>query len=197
MAEEVGSDSPSVAGNPLDILPDAIGLTNGNRGPFSSEESARTWLDHRMEPLSKGVPTSHDHRRIYLGAPDRDLAEALRLFRTAGLDAAEVIYQDDYPAAIRPSDKRSAQQAAAIAAAEGIPIVGLHPVHHRDQQPRRDKLARTASRSSARMPRHAHKHGRRGPCSAGAWRGGTITPPTGTSSGQLSASLLRKQSTRT
>ena len=62
-----------------------------------------------------------------LGTPGRDLAEALRLFRTAGLDAAEVIYQDDYPAAIRPSDKRSAQQAAARAAAEGVPIVALTP----------------------------------------------------------------------
>ena len=62
-----------------------------------------------------------------LGTPDRDLAEALRLFGTAGLDAAEVIYQDDYPAAIRPSDPRSAQQAAAIADAEGVPIVALTP----------------------------------------------------------------------
>jgi sugar phosphate isomerase/epimerase len=62
-----------------------------------------------------------------LGTPDRDLAEALRLFRTAGLDAAEVIYQDDYPAAISPSDPRSAQQAAAIADAEGVPIVALTP----------------------------------------------------------------------
>ena len=62
-----------------------------------------------------------------LGTPDRDLAEALRLFRTAGLDAAEVIYQDDYPAAIRPSDKNSAQQAAERAAVEGVPIVALTP----------------------------------------------------------------------
>ena len=62
-----------------------------------------------------------------LGTPGRDLAEALALFRTAGLDAAEVIYQDDYPAAIRPSDRKSAQQAATSAAAEGVPIVALTP----------------------------------------------------------------------
>ena len=62
-----------------------------------------------------------------LGTPGRDLAEALHLFGTAGLDAAEVIYQDDYPAAISPSDPRSAQQAAAIADAEGVPIVALTP----------------------------------------------------------------------
>ena len=62
-----------------------------------------------------------------LGTPGHDLAEALALFRTAGLDAAEVIYQDDYPAAIRPSDKKSLQQAAEFAAAEGVPIIALTP----------------------------------------------------------------------
>jgi len=62
-----------------------------------------------------------------LGTPGHDLAQALRLFARAGLDAAEVIYQDDYPAAINPSDPRSAQQAAAIADAEGVPIVALAP----------------------------------------------------------------------
>ncbi|MFT4227235.1 sugar phosphate isomerase/epimerase family protein [Micropruina sp.] len=62
-----------------------------------------------------------------LGTPGRDLSQALSLFATAGLDAAEVIYQDDYPAAISPSDPRSAQRAAAIAEAEGVPIVALTP----------------------------------------------------------------------
>lgn len=62
-----------------------------------------------------------------LGTPGRDLTEALRLFGTAGLDAAEVIYQEGYPAAISPSDPRSAQRAAAAADAEGVPIVALTP----------------------------------------------------------------------
>lgn len=62
-----------------------------------------------------------------LGTPGRDLTAALRLFRDAGLDAAEVIYQQDYPAAIDPSDPRSARQAAAAADAEGVPIIGLTP----------------------------------------------------------------------
>ncbi len=62
-----------------------------------------------------------------MGTPGRDLAEALQLFRLAGLDAAEVIYQDDYPAAISPSNPKSAQQAARISAAEGVPIVALTP----------------------------------------------------------------------
>lgn len=62
-----------------------------------------------------------------LGTPDQNLEEALRLFKVAGLDAAEVIYQDDYPAAIAPADRKSAQRAAAIADTEGIPIVALTP----------------------------------------------------------------------
>ncbi|WP_270889224.1 sugar phosphate isomerase/epimerase family protein [Pedococcus sp. 5OH_020] len=62
-----------------------------------------------------------------LGTPGYELDQALRLFKTAGLDAAEVIYQDDYAAAIRPFDIKSAKQAAASASAEGMPIVGLTP----------------------------------------------------------------------
>lgn len=62
-----------------------------------------------------------------LGTPHHDLAGALRLFRTAGLDAAEVIYQDDYAAAITPGDERSATRAAEVARLEAIPIVALTP----------------------------------------------------------------------
>ncbi|MGV2985742.1 sugar phosphate isomerase/epimerase family protein [Microbacterium sp. AGC85] len=62
-----------------------------------------------------------------LGTPGLTLTEALVLFRSASLDAAEVIYQDDYPAAIRPGDSKSARDAAAVADAEGVPIVALTP----------------------------------------------------------------------
>ena len=62
-----------------------------------------------------------------LGTPGRDLAGALQLFGDAGLDAAEVIYQDDYSAAISPSDPRSARRAASMADAAGLPIIGLTP----------------------------------------------------------------------
>ena len=62
-----------------------------------------------------------------LGTPEQTLPEALALFKAAGLDAAEVIYQKDYPAAIDPSDPRAAQEAASIAAGEGVPIVALTP----------------------------------------------------------------------
>jgi L-ribulose-5-phosphate 3-epimerase len=62
-----------------------------------------------------------------LGTPGRDLAGALQLFGAAGLDAAEVIYQDDYSAAISPSDPTSARRAASMADAAGVPIIGLTP----------------------------------------------------------------------
>ncbi|MCR2816859.1 sugar phosphate isomerase/epimerase family protein [Microbacterium jiangjiandongii] len=55
------------------------------------------------------------------------LKDALALFRSAGLDGAEVIYQDDYPAAIAPSDPNSPRNAARAAADAGVPIIGLTP----------------------------------------------------------------------
>lgn len=62
-----------------------------------------------------------------LGTPHHDLEGALRLFRRAGLDAAEVIYQADYGAGIDPKDAAAARRARAIADAEGVPIVALTP----------------------------------------------------------------------
>ena len=62
-----------------------------------------------------------------LGTPGVTLVDALRLFKNAGLDAAEVIYQEDYPAAISPSDRRAVEEAAAVSADEGMPIVALTP----------------------------------------------------------------------
>jgi len=62
-----------------------------------------------------------------LGTPSQDLGTALRLFRQAGLDGAEVIYQEGYAAGIDPSDERAAQRARKIADDEGLPIVALTP----------------------------------------------------------------------
>lgn len=62
-----------------------------------------------------------------LGTPNRSLGESLRLFREAGLDAAEVIFQEGYPAAISPTDRGSARRAAQMARDEGVPIVALTP----------------------------------------------------------------------
>ena len=185
---------------PLDILPDAMGLTDGTRGPFPSEESAEPGWTGGMEPPSKKeCPPFMIIAGSTLGTPDRDLAEALRLFKTAGLDAAEVIYQDDYPAAIRPSDKKSAQQAAAIAAAEGVPIVGLTPyttaINSVDVTSWQQRHRRVPRMPRRRAQRGSHTN----PCLRRrlAARKTPTTPPTGTSSGQRSASLLTKQSTPT
>ncbi|BCW75494.1 sugar phosphate isomerase/epimerase family protein [Arthrobacter sp. NicSoilB11] len=62
-----------------------------------------------------------------LGTPDHTVPQALKLFRAAGLDAAEVIYQDDYSSGLPLGDRRAAMEALQAANGEGLPIVGLTP----------------------------------------------------------------------
>ncbi|MET3905170.1 sugar phosphate isomerase/epimerase family protein [Paenarthrobacter sp. 4246] len=62
-----------------------------------------------------------------LGTPNHTVPQALQLFRAAGLDAAEVIYQDDYKSGLPLGDRRSAMEALKAAEGEGVPIVGLTP----------------------------------------------------------------------
>jgi sugar phosphate isomerase/epimerase len=62
-----------------------------------------------------------------LGTPSQSVSEALRLFARAGLDAAEVIYQNDYLSGLGVGDAAAAAEAARVAAGEGIPIIGLTP----------------------------------------------------------------------
>jgi L-ribulose-5-phosphate 3-epimerase len=62
-----------------------------------------------------------------LGTPDQTVPEALQLFRRAGLDAAEIIYQDDYTSGLGIRDTAAAADAARVADAEGIAIIGLTP----------------------------------------------------------------------
>ncbi|MEV5642289.1 sugar phosphate isomerase/epimerase [Streptomyces flaveolus] len=62
-----------------------------------------------------------------LGTPDHTVPEALELFARAGLDAAEVIYQDDYKSGLPVGDAAAAAEAARVADGEGIPIIGLTP----------------------------------------------------------------------
>jgi len=62
-----------------------------------------------------------------LGTPNHSVPEALRLFARAGLDAAEVIYQDDYISGLGIRDSAAAVEAARVADGEGIPIIGLTP----------------------------------------------------------------------
>ena len=62
-----------------------------------------------------------------LGTPDHTVPHALKLFRAAGLDAAEVIYQDGYTSGLPQGDRRAAMEALQAAEGEGLPIVGLTP----------------------------------------------------------------------
>jgi L-ribulose-5-phosphate 3-epimerase len=62
-----------------------------------------------------------------LGTPEQTVPEALALFAAAGLDAAEVIYQDGYRSGLPLRDRRSAQEARRASADLGIPIVGMTP----------------------------------------------------------------------
>ena len=62
-----------------------------------------------------------------LGTPDHTVPQALRLFKAAGLDAAEVIYQNDYTSGLPQRDRRAALEALKAAEGEGLPIVGLTP----------------------------------------------------------------------
>src|SRR4030095_2832518 len=62
-----------------------------------------------------------------LGTPEQTVPEALALFATAGLDAAEVIYQDGYRSRLPLRDRRSAEQARRASEDTGISIVGMTP----------------------------------------------------------------------
>lgn len=62
-----------------------------------------------------------------LGTPNHTVPEALQLFARAGLDAAEVIYQDNYTSGLPVGDTAAAAEAARVANGEGVPIVGLTP----------------------------------------------------------------------
>jgi L-ribulose-5-phosphate 3-epimerase len=62
-----------------------------------------------------------------LGTPEQTVPEALALFAAAGLDAAEVIYQDGYRSGLPLRDRRSAERARQASEDLGVPIVGLTP----------------------------------------------------------------------
>ena len=62
-----------------------------------------------------------------LGTPEHSIPEALALFVAAGLDAAEVIYQDGYRSGLPLRDRRAAEQARRASEDLGIPIVGMTP----------------------------------------------------------------------
>jgi sugar phosphate isomerase/epimerase len=62
-----------------------------------------------------------------LGTPDTDLEGASAVFASAGLSAAELIYQDAYRAGIPEADFKSAARARSSAASLGIAIAAITP----------------------------------------------------------------------
>src|SRR6478752_700312 len=62
-----------------------------------------------------------------LGTPEQTVPEALALFAAAGLDAAEVIYQDGYRSGLPLRDRRAAEQARRASDETGIQIIGMTP----------------------------------------------------------------------
>lgn len=62
-----------------------------------------------------------------LGTPEQTVPEALALFADAGLDAAEVIYQDGYRSGLPLLDLQAARQARRASEDLGVPIIGLTP----------------------------------------------------------------------
>jgi sugar phosphate isomerase/epimerase len=62
-----------------------------------------------------------------LGTPEQTVPEALALFAAAGLEAAEVIYQDGYRSGLPLRDRHSAQEARRTSEDLGVPIIGLTP----------------------------------------------------------------------
>lgn len=62
-----------------------------------------------------------------LGTPGLTIPQAIALFREAGLDAAELIYQDDYSAGLPVGDLAAARSAKSAADGEGIDVVGITP----------------------------------------------------------------------
>jgi L-ribulose-5-phosphate 3-epimerase len=62
-----------------------------------------------------------------LGTPEQTVPEALALFAAAGLDAAEVIYQDGYRSGLPLRNRRSAEEARRVSEELGVSIVGMTP----------------------------------------------------------------------
>ena len=63
-----------------------------------------------------------------LGTPHQTVPEALRLFGSAGLDAAEVIWQDDYRSGIPETGSNAVlSEISRVSDDVGVPVIGLTP----------------------------------------------------------------------
>jgi len=63
-----------------------------------------------------------------MGTPDLSVPDALRLFHRAGLDAAEVVWQDGFASGIPETDSGAVlRETAAVSRELGLPVIGLTP----------------------------------------------------------------------
>src|SRR6185436_12079191 len=114
----------------------SVGTADGDRRPFQGGRPATPGRPGRLalssrspgtyRQLEKGPVTMRIAGHT-LGTPEQTVPEALALFAAAGLDSAEVIYQDDYRSGLPLRDRRTAEQARRASDDTGIPIAGLTP----------------------------------------------------------------------
>ena len=115
--KEVAGDSPRVAGNrwtyfltPWGLLMEIVDRSRVADPP--PLVGPADWQQHTIRPPTTAERTSDMRIAGHtLGTPDHTVPEALDLFANAGLDAAEVIYQDDYSSGLPLRDRRAAEQA--------------------------------------------------------------------------------------
>src|SRR5690349_19669011 len=93
-------------------------------GSRESPPSAECERRPRRDPNGAVIMRIAGHT---LGTPEQTVPEALALFAAAGLDAAELIYQDDYRSGLPLRDRRAAQRARRVSDDLGLPIVGMTP----------------------------------------------------------------------
>ena len=173
---------------PMDLLPHPVGTADGDRRPIPRGRPATRWsVPPTGQRSTKTLPERTVTMRIAghtLGTPEQTVPEALALFAAAGLDAAEVIYQDGYRSGLPLRDRRAAGgRLGGRAEDDGYADRRDDPVHHGDQRPRR---GRVAGRGRRVPRRHRDRADRRAPTGSASTPGpgnrttGT-TRPTGTS----------------
>ena len=215
--KEVAGDSPRVAGNrwtyfltPWGLLMEIVDRSRvADPPPLVGPADWHTATTTRHQRRPQKGPVTMRIAGHTLGTPEQTVPEALALFAAAGLDAAEVIYQDDYRSGLPLRDRRSAEQARRASEDLGIPIVGMTPYttginalddarladrgrrvprRHRDRADRRRRPAPRLRRLMATRPagpRRPTGTSWSRPCAR--WRRKPLTPGYGSASRTTSA----------
>src|SRR6186997_3430215 len=115
----------------MELCRHAVGTADGTRRPLEGGRPASPGWPRRLASRNQ----RHHQKGLMdmrlaghtLGTPEQTVPEALALFAAAGMDAAEVIYQDGYRSGLPLRDQRSAEQARRASQDLGVPIAGLTP----------------------------------------------------------------------